>query len=270
MNQNLNDFMSGGFEKDALKDIRQLLDEELAKPAHKRDYDKIEELTDVYSDLTRMESFIQEATERGVQELTESSEKKSIIRLSKRIKVLIVAASIVAMIGIANVITVVAWNMDVFSVIIHYYQNGFSVDFDNTPTAQLPVSEDDPYGIKGECAKYGMPVEAPSYLPDGFVLEECNHTDIDSSFICTFHFRKDNQYICIDYELFDDEERMNDVKVPSDAFNLSEIEVNGKTAIVSKEDQQYTILWRDELLLSSLFMKDVPYDECDKIVNSLQ
>ena len=52
---------------------------------------------------------------------------------------------------------------------------------------------------------------------------------------------------------------MNDVKVPSDAFNLSEIEVNGKTAIVSKEDQQYTILWRDELLLSSLFMKDVPY-----------
>ena len=270
MDQDLHDLMSGGFEKDALKEIRKLLDEELGKPAHKRNYDIIEELTDVYSDLTGMESFIQEATERGVQKLTGSSDKKPVTRMRKRMKVLIIAACIAAMIAIANVITVAAWNMDVFSVIIHYYQNGFSVDFDDTPTAQLPASEGDPYGIKGECAKYEISVEAPSYLPEGFVLDEYGHTDRDSSMTCTFHFRMGKQYISIVYESFDDEERMHDVKVPSDDFNLSEIEVNGKTAIVSKEDHQYTILWRDTLLLCSLMMKDVPYEECDKIVDSLQ
>lgn len=269
-NQFLNHLLSDEFEKDALAEITKALDEEIAKPAANRDYDKIKELTDAYTYLSGKEDFVQEATERGIQKLTTQTRKPR-IRMTKRIRIMIAVACATLVLLTANAFTVAAWDMDVFTAIIHFTKDSFSVDFPESEAVELLTSEDDPYGIKAECVKYGMEVEAPTYLPEGFVLKEVKqHVNSEDVTTIYFHFfRNEQEVIVIDYQLYDDISNNNSV-FPSDNFNLSEISVNGKTAIVSKEDDQYTIVWTDGNMQTIIYTYNLDYEESDKIVASLK
>ncbi len=46
--------------------------------------------------------------------------------------------------------------------------------------------------------------------------------------------------------------------------------MNGSSAIVSKEDNQYTIMYLKGKTEFFMFSVDVPYDECEKIVASIK
>ena len=72
------------------------------------------------------------------------------------------------------------------------------------------------------------------------------------------------------YNLFDDPDNMNKVGFPSDKFNIEEIIVNGKPALTSKEDNQLTLVYSTGNLLMTIFTVDVPYSECDKIIESIK
>ena len=72
------------------------------------------------------------------------------------------------------------------------------------------------------------------------------------------------------YDVFNDPEEIKKVKYPSDYFNISEIEINGCSAFVSKEDNQFTDIYIDENNIEySFFMQSLDYDECYKIVESM-
>lgn len=58
--------------------------------------------------------------------------------------------------------------------------------------------------------------------------------------------------------------------IPSDHYNISETEINGSPAIISKEDDQYTITYLNGKTKFYMFAVDVPYDECEKIIASIK
>ncbi|MDE7098593.1 MAG: hypothetical protein K2O60_05555, partial [Ruminococcus sp.] len=72
----------------------------------------------------------------------------------------------------ANCISVSAWDMNIVSAVIEFTKGGFSVDFGKNEyeVIELPTSENDPYGLIAECAKYEIYPETPHYLPEGFEL----------------------------------------------------------------------------------------------------
>ncbi len=266
-NQYLNHLLSDGFEKDALAEITRMLDEEIAKPATNRDYDKIKELTDTYTYISGKEEQAQEATKRGIQKLTEQTRTPR-IRITKRLKIMIVAACAAAVLLAANAISVAAFHQDVFSVIIHYTKHGFSVESPDEKKVELPTIPDDPYGIKTECAKYGLTVEAPTYLPEGFELWNVEEHESSSEKQISFAFQKSKEHLTFTYaELYDTNAKAG---IPSDHFNLEEIEVNGKPAITSKEDKQYTLIYYDGIMEYLMFSDCLAYEECDKIAASIQ
>ncbi len=83
-----------------------------------------------------------------------------------------------------------------------------------------------------------------------------------------FIYWKDNQNFSIDYTRYWNE--VDRIGIPSDHYNISETEVNGSPAIVSKEDNQYTITYQKDKTVFFMFAQDVPYDECEKIVESIK
>ena len=74
-------------------------------------------------------------------------------------------------------------------------------------------------------------------IPDGFVLTtiDTNHNDIEQSVRFIFENNKEN--FSIGYTKYFNE--IPKIGIPSDHCNISETEVNGSTAVVSKEDDQY-------------------------------
>jgi hypothetical protein len=134
---------------------------------------------------------------------------------------------------------------------------------------ELPTTPDDPYGIKGECARYGLEVEAPTYLPEGFFLRDVekykNSTTIKK---IVFRFRSGKAHLQFSYTYLYDENAKS--SIPCDHFNLKEVEMNEKSAITSKEDGQYNLICYDGNLEYLIFSDNLNYDECEKIVNSIK
>ena len=269
MKTNYQHLLSDKFTQDALKEIDAMLAKELDKPANSRDYDKIEELIDIYTHLTGKEEEIEQAAEDGIAGLQKRLHTSK-PRISVKVKVMLAVACVVVTMLIANTFTVMAWDMDVFSVIVHLSDGSFSVVFPEKEAVILPTTEEDPYGIRTECAKHGMDVEAPTYLPEGFYLTKVSCTDTeDFGNSAAFWFnRGKKEVITIDYFWFFNNN--TEVNYPCDEFNLSEIEINGNPAILSKEDEQYTIVWKNGDIQCDICALNVDYDECDKVVASLK
>lgn len=256
------------FRSEAYLHMKRQLDEETAKPLHKRDFDKIEQLTAAMSEL--LDDTDTDCSE-GVSKLYSRIEKekirnkKPVRAMRKFIPIVCCAAVILA----ANCISVAALNKNIVSAVIEFAKGGFSVTFNKNDVVELPTSENDPYGLIAECAKYGIYPETPHYIPDGFELEHTSsNANENVSDMVRFIFKNGNQSISFDFEVYKND--VGQIGIPSDHYNISETEINGYPAIVSKEDNQYTITYQKDKTVFFMFADGVPYDECEKIVKSIK
>ena len=258
-----NIFSTGTFTELSAEELTKELDAELAKP--NPDYDLVDELT----------AAILEAREMPVSEVDveaeiamikqNGNERKRTFRCPKWAAV---AAAACVMLLLANTVTYATLDMSIFSVGIEFVRGGFSVDFVQQKPIYLPTSEDDPYGVKGKLSQNSISFEIPHYIPNGFRLMEIDENEIED-YVNTvrFVFRNGNQSISFDYEayFFD----MPNNLMPSDDRDTIETEVNGSPAIISKEDEQYTVTYVKGKTYFQMFTQNISYDEFEKIVASL-
>ena len=256
------------FTMEAYNYIRSELDKETAKPLRKRDFDRIGQLTAQLNELTGDNSDSEQPDTSELYQRIRNYEKasKKPFSIIKRFAPVLCCMVLVLA---ANCITVLAYDMNIVSAVIKFTQGGFSVDFGNQPEKiVLPTSEDDPYGLIAKLAEYDIEFETPHYIPDGFTLGHIGNNENSSATSVTFDFYNGEQSINISYDKFHNE--VGQIGIPSDHYNISETEVNGSLAIVSKEDNQYTITFEKDKTVFFMFTQDVPYDECEKIVESIK
>ncbi len=275
--------LSSQFEQDALKEIDKLLSEEFDKPEQNRDYDMIDELTDIYSSLAGMDKQIDEASESGMIALKEKMQSIHRPHFTRRIRLLITAACVALVMLTANLITVSAFDMNIFSFIVHFADNGFSIDFPlfsnevpDDDIIELPVTPDDPYGMIAESAKYGIYPETPHYLPDNYVLTICENRNVPP-YVQDVQFTFTNQHntkqvITFSFELYGDKEYISGTKFPNTEHRLSEIKINGKPAILAEEwkDKQFTIVYCMDTLLIAIFTQDISREEVNQVISSMK
>lgn len=256
--------------KKAFQQIKSELDRETAKPAGRRNFGKIAALSDEICELADKAADVSEISD-GIDKLYnriyeyEKERKKPSGIIRRIIPVVCVAAVMIA----ANCFTVAAFGRNVFTVMIDFTMDGFSVDFAKKyEVIELPSTEDDPYGIIAECAKYDVYPETPFYLPEGYKLNLMTNHDDEFSSGAKFVFRKGRKSIAMDFTRYWD--YVPKIGIPSDEYNITETTVNGHTAIISKEDNQFTLLYQIDKTVIMIFTQDVEYAECDKIVASMR
>ncbi len=247
-------------EKKAIEGLRAEVDAELSK--ENPDYDKIADLTKLFCEVTGAEEYVRNTSDekilKAIANLKKAKPKRNIFR-----KIVTTAACTAILLLSANVVSVKALNKNLFEVIVNYTNQGFSVSYNDA------VDDDDKYGIKKECAEHGISVEVPAYIPEGFELFNKEYSSLYYSQNMVFIFHNGNKELVFDYQLFDNNEDFSKAIFPSDHYNISEINLNGVTAKVSKEDGQYTLVYGKGNLLMTVYAANIPYDECDKIVESI-
>ena len=254
------------FTVEAYSYIKTELDRETSKPLRKRDFDRIEQLTSQLAELSGYDTS--DNTDRLYERIRsyERAAKKPVNIFKRFIPVL----CCFVLVFTANCLSVAAWNMNIVLAVIEFTKSGFAVDFSKPKEEiHLPTSEDDPYGFIAKLAEYDIEIETPHYIPEGFVL-----TDIDTNFnescadeVC-FVFEKGKLNFSLSYTKYHND--IPQILIPSDHYNISETEVNGSPAIISKEDDQYTITYFKDKTEFYMFSVDVPYEECEKIVKSIR
>lgn len=245
------------------EELEKQLDLELKKPSP--DYDLVDELT----------KAILEARGKAVKEIDVKPEIQAIRqRKIKRIRfpkwAVAASAACVVLIG-ANVFSVSAWDMNIFSAIVEFSKGGMSIGLNNKQDIiELPVSEEDPYGIKAKCEEYGISPLTPHYLPEGFEIMDF-YADINEAIsdIC-FFYQKGEVKLNITYTKYADSENVPPVGIPSDTYNLQEKEINGQTMYILKEDKQFTATFLNGDIVYVIYSNQLGYDECQKIIESMK
>lgn len=254
------------FDMKAYSFIKSELDKETAKPLRKRDFDRIEELTGQLAELSEDKpSYNTDRLFKQIDEYERAAKKP--VNVFKRFMPVLCCF---VLIFTANCVTVAAWDMNIISAVIEFTKGGFSVDFGKqTEEVILPTSEDDPYGFIAKLAEYDIQFETPHYIPEGFLLTEVD-TNVNEDYANTvrFTFRKNKQTISIDYVRYWND--VGQIGIPSDHYNISESEINGSPAVISCEDDQYTITYQKNKTVFFMFTQDVPYEECQKISDSIK
>ena len=277
MEHDLQKLLNGSFEENALNEISQMLEEELSKKPSARDYNKIEELTRAYSELSGQEDFIQEASERGIHQFTEPSVQPR-IHMTKKLKLWLTVGAAAAVMLTANIITASAFQMDVFSFIINVADGSFSVNFfskkvPSESVITIPTTKADPYGMIAECAKYEIYPETPHYLPDGLYLVGIREKDLSQfeKYVMFNFVGENNKKITLNYDCFYNVTAMQGTGFPDDEHNFQEIEVNGHPAVLAEEtkDKEFTLVYCcDDLLMCSFSCWNIPEQEVQKIIES--
>lgn len=251
-------------------DLAKLNDElstELDKPSRKQNIDKIMELSSVIADLEKEEN--KEAIAESKAMLYEKTAEKERKNFSmKRIRPVIALCCIMVVVFTANTISVSAWNMNIFSLIVELTQGGVKIDFNNQKEEEiiLPTSDDDPYGIIAKCVEDGITIETPHYLPEGFILTTYENNGTNDYKYITMTYTNGAKFISFSFQSYPD----GPVGIPSDKHNISETTINGHSAIISKEDNQMIAVFKSGDYMLTMFTQDVDYAECDKILNSIK
>lgn len=247
-----------------VNELWQKLDYELSKPEDEIDFGLVDELT-----LSIMEATGQEAVSFDVDKHLKELEhrihsSKKPIRLPKWVAVLTAACFIIFC---GNIYSVLAWDTNIFSFIVELTRDGAVIDFSSrNDEINIPVSEDDPYGILAVCRENGINIETPHYLPDGFELTTLQ-TEPDERYVCMTYKRskRDKAFISMTFQPYIDH-----IFIPSDENNFSEIQINGHSAIMSREDNQMIVVLSSHDSTLTLMTQDVDYDECDKILKEMR
>lgn len=241
--------------------ISELIEKEMSEKSP--DYDKIDHLSELYCSITGVNEIIKQRKAENINKIISEASKVKQKRKHRTRKVLSAIAASVAVVLSANVVSISAFGVNIFKAIVHKEKNYFFIEYTNEKKLA------DPYGIKAECDKYNIHPESPEYLPEGFEVLEINHEDVGNEQIISFLYCKDEMSIGIYYDIFDNPEEINNIKYPSDYLDTSKIEINGYPAIVLKEDGQFTLSYARDNVLLSIFTVNVPYEECDKIIESI-
>ena len=257
------------FDKNAAEEIKEMIIKERSKPESMQNYDEIAELSHAYSEIMGSEEKLTEMTEEGINNVIAIADKQTAGRRFRHTRRFRITASMIlasaAIIG-ANAMTVSAYNKNIVSTIIHFTKGGVTVNFKET---DINETETDPYGMLAECAKYDIYPEVPYYIPEGFEIDHINN-NVDKEWCnrVSFVLKKDKESICFHFIRYWDE--VGQIGIPSNEHNITETTVNGYNAIVSKEDNQYTITFVKDKTVFFMFTNKVPYSECEKIVNSIR
>lgn len=254
-----------------LNELKSELDKEMQKTFKKRDFDKIDELTQSIRELTESELSIHKRNVNGIAAIKEKAENNDRRSVSVRFKRLAAALCVcfATVVGL-NIISFRAWGMNFFSAIIELRKGSISIDFGKQQhdVIELPASQDDPFGIKAKCNEYGIQPEIPMYLPDNFELINIDTQQLDILLNITFYFKNGNEKLNISYINYKDTDQIPPLNIPSDAYNVSEKEVNDHTIYILKEDNQFTATYIQEDMVYGIYADGLDYDECQKVIES--
>lgn len=263
-----------------LSQLRIQLDEEMKKPFKKRDYNKIEALSCEIAELSIGRKNLEAKASAGAsllkQKLEENPDEK--IRRKRIHPALAAVGCFAAVIIVLNTISLTAFGMNIFSAAVKFTKGAISFSLsddslqDNKPgtSTDMPQEQLDAYGIKAKCIEHNVSAEVPHYLPEGFELDDFIYDKLSVSDDLYFYFTNGEAAVNITFQSYHDPEDIPDQIIPSETYDVSDIEINGHSGYIIKENNQFTALYQSESTVCIYYASGVDYDEFIQIINSIE
>lgn len=255
-----------------LKELHEKLDLELTKPIDERDFDRIEDLIEAITTMEGTEQLVQAQAAEAIPKLQQENHRRKITLRKNRLKVMIPCAC-AAVVLAANIWSVAALERNIFSATVNWFKGGFTLQMSEPDEIVVPVTDEDPYGITEKCEEYGFTPLTPTYLPEGFALDDIITNTSSKSSSVLFYYRKDNflkddALLNFHFTHYNANDTIPPVGLSSDGTPPEEELINGITMYTLKEDDQFSATFIYQNTVYVIFGRDLDYDECYKVISS--
>ena len=260
-------------DRDMLKEMIYIIEQESKKPPHLQDYDLIKQLTSAVFDATSPTNSTADTQESIEKILSYNAKKAKNIRRNKWIRHAVsICVCIILFIGM-NAWTVHVWGMNPFELIYSIVPGGITLhpnDLENQPEILLNTTKDDPYGIREKCEEYNFSPMTPSYIPDDMKLMKLSEHDGTDVKNLSFTYQSKNRTVTLNYEYVINQDMYNNgtIGFPSDEYNIHTETICGKKVIISWEDQIFRAEFCDGQIVYDVFCEKLEYDTAYRILVS--
>lgn len=261
-------------DREMVAEMQAILEQESRKPAAKRDYALIEQLSEAIYEATSNED-LSAIAEKNILLLAEkSSEKNHRLRQIRRMRpAAVLAACAMLCLGL-NFWTLHALGTNLPETIYQLTKGGISLrpdDFDSS-VIKLEPAEDDPYGIQAECKKLGFSPLTPAFLPEGMQLRDLNTDDAKIKTI-QFAFKGSKQtQLHLLYKFAEKQQDYDSINFgfPSDHYQFHEEMLGGYKVLISWEDEVFHAAFCDKEahIIYHIASNHIGYDESYRVLCS--
>lgn len=250
-----------------LSDLKKNLAEEMSKPTDERDENLISELEEMISKTE--EEIISASKKRSLESVMKMLDEYEEPKRPKMYKRIFAAAACLLVVLGLNTVSMKTFGQNMFSAAYQLYKGGITISSESGDIEDIVVSESDTYGMKVKCAEYGFFPDTPSYIPEGFVLKNISEESNDYLDSIIFAYRKENVILNFYFTNHKSNDELPPIGIPTDTYNVTEEQINGRTTYILKEDKQFTASFIEKNIYYTIFAEGLDYDECDKILESL-
>ena len=249
-----------------IADLQRELKKEMEKPSDQWNCEKIAEITETIHNLSCEGS--KETDENRKSDLLKKIGESGTptIKIHKWLSVAVACAAVI--VGL-NAFSLRALGQNIFSAAYQFTKGGILIDMSNDNNIELPVTSDDPYGMKAKCAEYDMYPLTPTYIPEGFelinIVEDVNNVTTN----VIFYYKKGDILLNFNFNMYKDGKGIPPIGIPTDTYNIVEEQINGHKMYTLKEDNQFTATFLEDNIVYAITAIDCDYDECQKIIESL-
>lgn len=250
-----------------LSDMKQNLAEEMNKTADERDEKLISELEEMISQTEK--EIISASKKRSFESVMKILDEYKEPKRPKLYKWLSAAVACFLVVLGLNTVSMKTFGQNMFSAAYQLTKGGITISTNQSDDNGNIFSESDPYGMKAKCAEYGFFPDTPSYIPDGFVLENISEKSYDYFDSIIFLYKKDDIILNFIFKNYKSDATTQQIGIATDTYNIIEEQINGHTTYILKEDFQFTSVFIDKRIDYTIFAENLDYDECYKILESL-
>lgn len=259
-------------DRDMLKEMRDILDQECLKSPKKRDYELISQLTDVLVNATSSADLADIET-KNIEKIAEFSRNQTNkLKKYKWIRPAIPILVCIAVVFSLNAWSLHAWGMNLSEAVYHLTEGGISITpRELDPDIHLDISEDDPYGIRNECEKLGFSPLIPSYIPETMKLNGISKNEGDVN-VLSLNYKEDEDiaYLGIRFTYIPDSELYNNTSYgfPSDDHKVHTETISGRTVVISWEDKVFHAVFCEDNIIYAVYGRKMDYDTVYKVLLS--
>ena len=221
--------------------MESLLDDEMQKPDAEKNFNRIAALTAAISSAYMSKEAQETAVQSGIDTvLRRNADKPRRSHRPKWVYAVSAACACIVMLFGLNAWSVRVTGSNLWKRIYAFWDNLVAFTFNPEESAALPAQED-PFGIRAECEKYGFSPRVPQYVPEGFVPKDTVCRDTETELWLMFDYRNADACVQFYYRAYPDAASAQGSKwlLPAETQGFSELEIRGVTVTVSQKESQY-------------------------------
>lgn len=248
-----------------IRSIENDIENELSKPFKKRDFALIDGLMTLLYEIKGIELDSPPIEEIRAKNLEKAAKQKKIA--FKRYAV-IVGTVIVGIFGL-NVFSEKAYGTNALGAFVEIVSGRLSIDYTKKDVfIELPITDNDPYGLREECKKYGIEPLLPSYIPKDFKLTYSEINETTEIILVNFTYKLKKQSIdIIIYQYIN--ELPDSIKSSSDGI-YEEMDIDGILMSIIRDDKEHRVTFNYENSIYAINTQNIDYDVLFDVLYSFQ